>query len=150
MTPLKLSLIMRLLGTPLVLLSIASCGDYSGPVMAQTAMPPTFNANESQQTDSNMSQLGYQLALLDRELLEDEYNQIDQDIVVSILRQMEMISSSFMAEDAGESHAFLQEDMATFIASIIDARVAAAARPPRYYLAGKVAGGCVNCHSVSW
>ncbi|NKB33466.1 MAG: hypothetical protein GKR91_10250 [Pseudomonadales bacterium] len=129
--------------------TFTACSDNSGTTAGQNASPPDFAYGENSELRSNMDELGFQLALLDRELRENEFNQIDQPEVVSILQQMEMAASSFQAEDAGEGHDFLQEDLAAFLDSITAARVAAAERPPRYYLAGRVAGGCVNCHDVN-
>ena len=135
---------------PLLLsLALAACNESSDTALTETNPAPEFSYKPGDELGSHMEQLGYQLALLDRELDANEYNQIEQDEVVAILREMEIIGSSFMTEDAGESHRFLQEDVAALIDSIINARRAASDQPPRYYLAGKVAGGCVNCHRVS-
>lgn len=137
---------------PLLLtsLALAACSERPETTRNETRSGPDISYETGQALDSHMDQLGYQLALLDRELVANEYNQIDQDEVVAILQEMEIISSSFMAEDGGESHRFLQEDATAFIDSLIGARRAASDRPPRYYLAGKVAGSCSSCHQISF
>lgn len=142
-------LAIRLLLMVCAVLAIAACNEDSDTAVSQVTSPPDFNYADGEELRSHMEELGFQLALMDRGLIEDEFNQIDQQEVVSILREMELIGSSFRAEDAGESHSFLQEDMSAFINTVIQARIAASMSPPGYYLAGKVAGGCVNCHKVN-
>lgn len=132
-----------------VVIAITACGESPDMARTQPANPPAFTPAELADSGSQMAQLGYQLALLERELTEDEFNQIEQQEVVSILQNMESAASSLMAEDAGESHLFLQEDMTAFVDTLREARLAAAMSPPRYYLAGKVTGGCVNCHQLN-
>lgn len=132
-----------------ILATLAACSEDSGNGVSDSGTAPAFTADGASRQRSPMAELGYQLALLERELTEDEYNAIEQQEVVSILEEMELIASSFQAEQAGESHLFLQEDMTAFLDSLTQARIAAEGSPPRYYPAGKVAGGCVNCHKLS-
>lgn len=131
------------------LMLVASCdnGDQSASIGSDNA--PAFGTEGLETTSSPMARLSYQLALLDRELVEDEYNVTEQPEVVAILTEMEAITNSLMAENAGESHAFLQEDLADFSELLGTARQSAESSPPRYYLAGRIAGGCINCHEVS-
>ncbi len=138
----------QLLITCLVLL-LSACGRGSNESVSTVAPAPDFDYTAGQDLRSGMAQLGMQLALLDRELVENEYNQIDQQLVVSILQEMELIGSGLQATDAGESHHFLQDDMPVFVAAIRNARNSANESPPNYYLAGRVAGACVNCHRVN-
>lgn len=132
-----------------VLSALAACGDDSGNGASNSGPAPALSADGASRQRSPMAELGYQLALLELELIEDEYNATEQQEVVSILEEMELIAGSFQAEQAGESHLFLQENMTAFIDRLTQARIAAAGSPPRYYPAGKVSGGCVNCHEVS-
>lgn len=139
----------RVLLIPGLALILAACDSDNQAQTSNTPNAPAFGPAGSQASSSPMSQLSYQLALLDRELEEDEYNMTEQSEVVTILTEMVDITSMLMAEDAGESHAFLQDDLAEFREQLGAARLAAQSDPPRYYLAGRIAGGCVNCHEVS-
>lgn len=132
------------------LFTIVACNQDSGTAVSQGASPPAFETAEAEETRSNMAEMGHQLALLDRELTADEYNQIDQLEVVSILQAMELAGSSFESQEAAESHYFLQGELSQFLDSLTEARMAASDNPPRYYLAGRVAGGCTICHSVNF
>jgi len=88
--------------------TIVACNQESGTAVSRMSSPPAFETVEAGETRSNMAEMGYQLALLDRELTANEYNQIDQREVVSILQAMELAGSSFESQEAAESHYFLQ------------------------------------------
>ena len=139
----------RLLAISAAVLVLQGCGRPNREAENPVGNAPDFNYEMGQDLRSGMAALGRQLALLDRELLENEFNQIDKQEVIAFLREMEQIGSSLQATDAGELHAFLQDDMPVFLDALRNARLAAAASPPNYYLAGRVAGACVNCHRVN-
>ena len=60
-----------------------------------------------------------------------------------------IIAGSLQAGDAGSSHPFLQDDMAEFMDDVRQARMSAALTPARYYWAGRLSGGCMNCHRTN-
>jgi hypothetical protein len=61
----------------------------------------------------------------------------------------ERVATSLKAGNTGANHPFMQDYMQDFIAKIDQARGGAAIEPPRYFYAGKLSGGCTNCHKVN-
>lgn len=129
-------------------LGLASCSDFAAAVR-QVTYPPDFVYVTGDELRSNMDQLAFQLSELDAELAQEEFSQPDQREVVSILREIERISSGLQAGEAGASHPFLANDMQIFVGSVQRARMAASLDTPQYYLAGRVSGACMNCHRIN-
>jgi hypothetical protein len=50
--------------------------------------------------------------------------------------------------DLASRHQFLRGGMTDFLNNVERARMNAESNPPRYYLAGRVSGNCVNCHDT--
>ncbi len=130
-------------------LSLTACSSDFAATMRRITYPPDFVYVSDQELRNDMQRLGRQLALLEEALLVDEPLQPDPQEVMAILSRIERIGSDLQAGDAGASHAFLENDMPRFANDVMRARMAASMDPPRYYLAGRVAGSCVNCHSVN-
>ena len=129
-------------------LLLACSSDFAAAVRSVT-YPPDFVYVSGDQLRTRMGNLGSRLAQLDNALVENEMRQPDQQEVLAILRDIEEIGSRLQASEAGASHPFLEDEMPRFVNDIARARMAASLDPPQYYLAGRVAGSCVNCHSVN-
>lgn len=130
-------------------LSISGCSDFAAAVRKVT-YPPDFKYVTGQELRSRMDQMAFQLQLLDQALAENNTGQpAQQQQVLGSLRNIERIAASLQAGDAGSSHPFLQDFMRDFVTNVEQARNSAALDPPSYYFAGRVAGGCVNCHKVN-
>ena len=144
----------RLFARPCVLLAVTlvllSCSDFAGAVR-QVTYPPGFTYVSRDELDSRMQELGYELQQLDLALAPEinALSEQQQQQVVGILRNISRIAGGIQANEVGSNHPFLQNDMATFLASVRQARLAAASNPPRYYGAGRVSGSCTNCHRVN-
>lgn len=121
------------------------CSDFASAVREFT-YPPDFNYVSPEQLRSDMDELAYALARLDAELNEDGFHRPDQRRVLELLRDIEQIAGELQAGSAGASHPFLEDDMPGFINNVTRARLAASLDPPQYYLAGRIAGACLNCH----
>ena len=129
-------------------LAIAGCNDIAATARKFT-YPPDFNYVSDQEFRSQMEQLAFQLQVLDKALVKGNTEQpSQQQHVLDALRKMERIGSSLKAGDAGSSHPFLQGFMEDFVADVGKARTAASSDPADYYRAGRVAGGCINCHEI--
>ncbi|NKB33476.1 MAG: hypothetical protein GKR91_10300 [Pseudomonadales bacterium] len=128
------------------LLSMTACNDIAGS-FRQFTYPPDFNYVDSDVLRSRMQQLGFELNQLDRALASehDQPPELQQQ-VTSILGNIERIAGRLQAGDAGSSHPFLQDDMAEFMDDLRQARISASLSPARYYWAGRLSGGCMNCH----
>lgn len=130
-------------------LVISGCNDIAAMVRKVT-YPPDFNYVSEQEFRSRMDQLAFQLQLLDRALVKVNTEQsIQQQQVLDTLRNIERIGSSLQAGEAGSSHPFLQDFMDDFVTDVRKSRTAASMEPASYYRAGRLAGGCVNCHEVN-
>ena len=132
-----------------IVLASSGCSDFAA-VVRKVTYPPDFNYVTGQELRSRMHQMAFQLQLLDQALAENNTGRpVQQQQVLGSLRNIERVASSLQAGEAGSSHPFLQDFMKDFVADVEQARNAAALDPPSYYFAGRVAGGCVNCHKVN-
>lgn len=132
-----------------VLFVFAACNSDFAAAVRRVTYPPDFVYISGEELRDSMEQLAFQLAQLDEALAGDESRQPDQQEVQIILGRIERIGSSLQAGDAGASHGFLEDDMPRFVSDVTRARMAASLDPPQYYLAGRVAGSCMNCHRVN-
>jgi len=134
-----------------VLFAISGCGGGDITAMVRkVTYPPDFKYVTGDELRSSMKQLAYQVQLLDNALAEVDTEQFDQlQQVLSALRNIEKIGSGLQAGDTGTNHPFLQDFMRDFVSNVEKARLAASSSPPDYYFAGRVSGGCVNCHKVN-
>ena len=132
------------------ILAISGCSDFAAAVRKVT-YPPDFKYVTGQELRSRMEQMSFQLQLLDQALVDNTGQQAvqQQQQVLASLRNIERIAASLQAGEAGSSHPFLQDFMKDFVSDVEQARNTAALDPPSYYFAGRVAGGCVNCHKVN-
>ena len=90
------------------------------------------------------------MQLLDQALKQDSSEKAaQQQVVVGTLGKIQKIGVGLQAGDAGATHPFLQDMMVDFVDNIRRARTAASLEPPKYYLAGRVSGGCINCHKAN-
>ncbi|MEX2367606.1 MAG: hypothetical protein WD601_13465 [Pseudohongiellaceae bacterium] len=127
----------------------SSCSNIAETIR-QFTYPPDFQYVTQDELRTEMDQLAYQLQILDTTLAVQEAGEsVEQEQVVNTLRNIQRIGTGLQAGGAGSSHPFLQDYMRDFVATVTRARSAAMLDPPRYYLAGRVAGGCINCHRVN-
>jgi len=128
---------------------ISACSDFTAAVRKLT-YPPDFKYVTGDELRSQMGQLAFQLQLLDQALVESNNGQsAQQQQVLDALGNIERIGSGLQAGEAGSNHPFLQDSMKNFVSIVGQAREAASMNPPQYYYAGKVAGGCINCHKIN-
>jgi len=113
----------------------------------QIASPPPFDYADGDELRSRMHQLAFELQQLDLALMtETDSRPTFQQEIVSNLQDIERIGTSLQTGDLSTRHPFLRDKMAGFLADVSRARRDAAMNPPRLYMAGRVSGGCVNCH----
>jgi len=141
---------MGMLVLSVAILSSSGCTDTAA-IIRQATYPPDFKYLSEQELQSNMDKLANQLQLLDMALLGSSSAESpgQQQEVLVILGDMERISRNLRAGPAGSNHPFLEDHMSDFVISVGQARNAASLATPRYYLAGRLAGGCVNCHKIN-
>jgi outer membrane murein-binding lipoprotein Lpp len=131
-------------------LLVAGCSNEFSAAVRKVTYPPDFKYVTAKELRSNMEQLALQMQLLDLALKpENSDKETQQQQVLDALGKIQKIGVSLQAGDAGASHPFLQDMMTHFVDDIRRARTAASMEPPKYYLAGRVSGGCVNCHKAN-
>ena len=130
-------------------LATSGCSDFTATVRKVT-YPPDFNYVSGQELRSRMNRLAFELQQLDNMLAENNTEQsTQQQRVLDTLLNIERIGTKLQAGEAGSNHPFLQDFIKDFVINVEQARDAASLNPPSYYFAGRVAGGCVNCHKVN-
>lgn len=128
---------------------LGGCADPAATVRKVT-YPPDFKYVSRSELKSAMGMLARDLGRLDDALSAGESgSQVDQQQVVAILDDIDRTVRGLDAASVGTNHPFLQDRMDQFVSDVGLARTAASLEPPRYYAAGKLAGGCVNCHRVN-
>lgn len=133
----------------LALAWLSGCNS-SGTGVTDTAEAPPFEYAEGVEFRTEMHMLAYALQELDLELRmqETEDDPMTQELVIQNLLDIERIASGLHEDEMSTSHTFLRGEMASFLDTVSRARVAAERDPPEYYMAGRVSGGCINCHQL--
>ena len=132
----------------LLCLTLASCSTGSGSYPHMTN-PPPFDYGDGDDLRSSMHQLAYELQKLDESLRSEiDSNLPDQQAVISNLRDIERIGNSLQSGDLSSKHQFLQDGMDKFLENVSMAR--RDATRGRYYMAGRLAGACVSCHTANY
>lgn len=138
----------------LICVLITSCSSQITSEVRKVTYPPDFTYVEKSDLRSEMEKLSHQMILLERALSQTHQSnelaeEIQREEVLDSLREMGRIASRINKGDAPSNHPFMENYMKDFISKVDKARGAASIQPPRYYYAGKVAGGCTNCHRVN-
>ena len=138
-------------GITLTLLAMATsaCAELT-PTVSHEIYPPGFDVESGQPLNSRMQQLGVALQQLDLTLASraDQPANLQQQVIGN-LREIERIADFLQAGDISTNHPFLREDMDDFLLDVREARQGVSASPPRYYLAGRITGKCINCHRAN-
>jgi hypothetical protein len=130
-------------------LAISTCAEMT-PSVQHEIYPPGFDIESGQPLNSRMQQLGIALQQLDLSLASraDQPANLQQQVIGS-LQEIERIAGFLQAGDVSTSHPFLRDDMNEFLVDVRQARQAVSTNPPRYYMAGRITGKCINCHRAN-
>ena len=128
---------------------LSGCAD-SASTLRNFTYPSDFKYVSRVELRTTMGVLAHNLNRLNNTLAIDDPTQaIEQQQVQQILSDIENAAQQLDARSVGSNHPFLQDQMGRFVDDILQARIAASLNPPNYYYAGRIAGGCVNCHQVN-
>lgn len=133
---------------------IAGCSSQFAESMRKFTYPPGFKYTQPAELRSDMAKLAQQMLLLDETLI-NEYDptkdgaEAQRQQVLQVLQNMGTTASTLIEGETGGNHPFIQDHMKDFVAKVDQARTAASLKEPNYYFAGKVSGGCTNCHEVN-
>lgn len=144
---------------PLLVLLGASCSGAAEEVRQHT-YAPSFRYLEDEQLRSSMGRLAHDVIELDRVLrgtptrddagwsgVEPGPRDVpESDRIVSILDRMKATAAGIEAPALATNHPELGEGIDAFRRDLSAARQSAALDPPRYFLAGSIAGACLYCH----
>jgi hypothetical protein len=138
----------------IVSLAIVSCSSQFTESMRKVTYPPGFKYVQPSELRSDMDKLAQQMLLLDEALNNadkptQDGTKVQRQLVLQVLQNMGRTASKLIEGEAGGNHPFMQDHMQGFVAKIDKARTAASLKEPNYYYAGKVSGGCINCHKVN-
>lgn len=135
-------------------IALVGCSSQFNSNLRKVTYPPEFKYTEKADLSSDMHRLAAQMALLEvaLEMPSAEAKnepELQREKVLKALGNMSKIASNLKAGDMGANHPFMQDYMQGFVSQIDEARIAASLEQPRYFAAGKVSGGCTNCHKVN-
>jgi len=132
--------------TVTTMFALSACSDFTG-TSPQIAYPPPFDYSDGEELRSRMTQLSYELQQLDLALMAEGDNRPSlPEQVGRNLENIERIAGFLQEGDLSSKHPFLQSNMRNFLADVRRARMDVSASPPRYYMAGRISGACINCH----
>lgn len=116
----------------------------------QIANPPPFDFADGEQLRSSMHQLAFELQLLDNAVANeiDDVPNLRQEVIDRI-NNIERIAEYARDSDLSTRHPFLQDDMNRFLSNVRRAKADASRNNPRYYMAGRISGGCMSCHRAN-
>lgn len=127
--------------------ALAGCSSNTDS-FPQIANPPPFDYIDGEELRSSMHQLAFELQQLDMALLDAYIDRPSfQRQIVESIQNIERIGGYIQETDLSVRHPFLQDDMDRFLSDVRRAKEDAERSVPRYYMAGRISGGCINCHS---
>jgi outer membrane murein-binding lipoprotein Lpp len=137
----------RAVASLIAALLLAGCSTNSDS-FPQIANPPPFNYIDGEQLRSNMHRLAFELQQLDMALIDAYIDRPSfQRQIVTGIQNIERIGGYIQETDLAVRHPFLQDDMDRFLSNVRRAKMDAERNVPRYYMAGRISGGCINCHN---
>tara|TARA_B110000444_G_scaffold246018_1_gene267104 strand:- start:2787 stop:3239 length:453 start_codon:yes stop_codon:yes gene_type:complete len=129
--------------------TLAGCSTNSASFPG-IANPPAFDYADGEQLRSSMHQLAFELQQLDMALLDAYVDRPSfQRQIVSSIQSIERIGSHVRETDLAIRHPFLRGDMDKFLSDMRRAKRDAERSVPRYYMAGRISGGCISCHNTN-
>lgn len=143
------------LGTVIIgVLIISACSSQFNETLRKVTYPPDFKYTKTADLRSEMGKLAQQMLLLDKALINVYEAQQDgaenrRQQVLLALKNMGKTAANLKEGETGGNHPFIQQHLQEFVAKIDHAKTAASLPEPNYYFAGKVSGGCTNCHKVN-
>ena len=135
----------------LLLLTLAAAGcENIASATRQVTYPRDFQYVSEEELRSDMQRMAFQLQRLDTALAAAPAGEsAQQDRVLEILDELRDVTSGLRTRGIGTNHPFLEDFMLDFRSDLQQARNSAARMPPSYYYAGRLAGGCMNCHRAN-
>lgn len=127
----------------------AACVAPTASQVREYTYPQAFQYIARQEIHTAMGRLARDAFELDERLRDETaLDAEDQAQVVRLLRDMEATARSLSDGSARSNHPLLDRNLPGFVRNIEQARKAAEAKPPSYFLAGTVTGSCIACHVV--
>lgn len=133
---------------------LVGCSAKVSENVRKITYPPDFKYIAPEDLRSDMGKLAQHLRSLELAINQNPEKQreepgLQRQKVLMSLNNIEKVAARLQAGEAGSTHPFMQDYMRDFVRRVSEARIAASLPQPRYYFAGQVAGGCMNCHKVN-
>lgn len=128
--------------------AVIACGNLAAQLRTHT-YPPDFTYISEDRLESAMWRLAAQVRRLDTVLRDDALSDADrQHAVLATLDGIDGQTRQLLDDRTTTNHPLLDTHIPQLRDDVALARSAAGAAPPRYALAGAVAGACIYCHSA--
>jgi hypothetical protein len=125
---------------------ILACGQAARGIRTVT-YPHDFRYYDTAEIDASMKRLAVSSRRLS-EILRDSApaTEAERAEVVALLREMEAAAGELNGTVKRSNHPLIDANLPRFQRDVSAARVAADKDPPYYFLAGTIAGSCLQCH----
>jgi hypothetical protein len=128
-----------------LVLTVATLGCST---VRQATYPPDFRYVDTAALDAAMGRLAHDVIAIDKALAQrQDVDPVNQEKVVALLVDMQSATREVASSGARTNHPVLDRHFEQFQDLLARALAEVKSKPPRYYLAGNVTGGCLACHA---
>jgi hypothetical protein len=129
------------------LLALAGCSGNAVETVRSITYPPDFAKLPESEAKTAMHQIAISVSELNGLLRSEAFPSPEaQQRVVTLLTNMEQASAGIHLLQLRSTHPMLDANIEAFRSDLEQARLAAEASPPNFFLAGSVTGACLHCH----
>ena len=130
---------------PALALALAAC---AGPAVRDAAYPAGVSYVPRAEVRETMQAMARAVGRLDVVLHDESGGVAQQAEVVALLHAVEREAAALRSSGGVTNHPILDARLPAFLVDVENARAAASADPPAYFLARNVAGSCAACHAA--
>lgn len=129
-------------------LVLAACSGDLGERVRSITYPPSTSYVPPDEVRTAMRELSTSSLEISRLLREGEGpGEVDRQAVLARIREMEIAAWTLGARGWPTNHPMISAKIDVFLDDVVRARKSVEREPPRYALAGSVAGACTYCHA---
>lgn len=129
-------------------LALGGCSGDLGERIRSITYPPSTSYVPPEDVRAAMRELSASSLEVSRLLREGEGpGEVDRQAVLARIREMEVAARALGARGWPTNHPMISAKIDVFLDDVVRARRSVEHEPPRYALAGSVAGACAYCHA---